>query len=85
MAKEIPSITNSCCQGCEYTHLRLKEFHSEGKAGHGDKHVEIYLCPDCNIQGAVEFTPPTDTYTVKGPLFGEPEDVTSIIEQARQL
>lgn len=85
MAIEIPSITQACCQGCGDTSLHLKEFHSEGVAGHGDKHVEIYFCPDCDISGVVEFTPPNDTYIAKGPLFGEPEDVSHILEEARQL
>lgn len=85
MARKIPDVSNATCSNCGHERLNLGEFHSEGNSQKGDKHAELYMCENCNTKGMVEFTPPTSHFTLKGPLFGEPEDIDNLLQQARQL
>lgn len=85
MARELPTVSEASCNECGNDRLDLEEFHAEGNSGKGDKHMETYSCGNCGTQGIVEFIPPTNFYTLKGPLFGEPEDVDPLIQEARNL
>lgn len=85
MARELRAVSEASCNECGNDRIDLGEFHAEGNSSKGDKHMETYSCAECRTQGVVEFTPPTSSYTLKGPLFGEPEDVDELIQEARQL
>lgn len=85
MSRELPTVSQASCNQCGNESIELRDFNAEGKSSRGDKHIEIYACTECKAEGGVEYTPPTSTYTLKGPLFGEPEDVEKIKEEARNL
>jgi len=61
------------------------DFFSEGEAEQGDKHMEFLECDECGAIGCMEFTPPTNMFKLKGRLFGEPEDIDSLYEIAKNL
>lgn len=47
--------------------------------------MEFLECSSCAKQGVMTFTPPTKWYKLKGPLFGEPENISELVTKAKQL
>lgn len=82
--KFIDSVQCAEC-GTQKSELEVLEFASENRGEQGDKHMEIYECPNCGTSGSMGFTPPTDMYTLKGPLFGEDEDPDDLESEVSQL
>lgn len=62
-----------------------KDFFSQGEAEQGDIHMEFLECDECGTVGCIEFTPPTNMFKLKGPLFGEPENIDELYHKAEGL
>jgi len=77
-------ITCSNC-GAIKEEIQTTDSYSEGNANKGDKHMDFLECSNCGKQGVMTFTPPTNWYKLKGPLFGEDENISELETKAKQL
>lgn len=79
-----PNINCANC-GAIKKHIETIDFYAEGGAEKGDKQMEFLECTKCKTQGLLTFTPPTEYFNLKGPLFGEDEYISELLEKAKNL